>query len=121
VGGQRVVLRSEHRWLLGGFTKFDNIGIAAFSDAGRMWAGGVPYGQDVSIRVSAGVGLLLAIPKQSRRLMRADFAVPLIPDRNAHYEFRFTISTPFSTLWSEPGVIGRLRSATPATNIFSWP
>ena len=121
VGGQRLVLRSEHRWLLGGFTKFDNIGIAAFSDAGRMWAGGVPYGQDVSIRVSAGIGLLLAIPKQSRRLMRADLAVPLVPDRNAHYELRFTISTPFNTLWSEPGAIARLRSATPATNIFSWP
>lgn len=120
-GGERLVLRAEHRWLLGGLTRFDNIGVAVFSDAGKMWAAGVPYGRDEAPRVGAGVGLLLAIPKQSRRLMRADFAVPLVPDRNAHYELRFSISTPFSTLWREPGEIARIRSAAPATSIFSWP
>lgn len=120
-GGERLVLRLERRWLLGGVTRFANVGVAAFSDAGKLWAAGVPYGQNTGPRVGAGVGLLLAIPKQSRRLVRADFALPLVPDHDARYEVRVSISTPFSMLWREPGAIARIRSAIPATNIFSWP
>jgi hypothetical protein len=42
-GGQRVVARYEHRYSYGAVRKLGDLALAGFIDAGRQWAGDVPY------------------------------------------------------------------------------
>ena len=120
-GARRAVLRIERRWVLGGFTRFDNIGIAAFGDAGKMWAGEVPFGVNSDIKASVGLSLLAAVPKQSRRLIRVDFAMPLVRTPHTGFQVRAGITTPILGLWREPRDIARARSLALASNVFTWP
>lgn len=120
-GARRLVLRAERRWVLGGLTRFDNFGIAAFSDVGRTWAGQVPFGVNSGVKASLGVGLLLAVPKESRRLLRVDFAAPLVHDPHAGFEVRVSASAPLAGLWREPSDVARVRSLIPSANVFDWP
>jgi len=122
VGARRAVMRAEHRWVLGRVTRFLGVGMAGFTDIGKMWAGDVPFGVTSGVRASAGAGLLAAVPHQSRRLLRLDVAVPLMRDRHAaSYDFRFTATTPVRTFWREPASIAETRSVTPPVGIFAWP
>lgn len=119
-GAVRSVGRLETRRLVGHFTKHAALGLAAFADAGRTWAGDAPFGVDSRIKVGAGAGLLAAIPPQSRQLWRLDFAVPLSADAHARWEIRLT-ALQMRGFWREPGDVARARvGAAPAT-IFTWP
>ncbi len=120
-GGQRVVARGEHRWLLPGFRGFLGTGVAAFAEAGRLWRGDVPFGRNAS-RASAGVSLLAAIPRDSRRVLRADIAFPFVRGDGAEsYELRFRYTRPLRGFWETPSDLERARVASPASRIFEWP
>ena len=119
-GAVRAIGRLETRRLMGHFTKHAALGVAAFADAGRVWAGDAPFGVDSRIKVGAGVGLLAAIPPQSRQLWRLDLAMPLSADADARWEIRVT-ALQVRGFWKEPGDVARARvGAAPAT-IFTWP
>jgi len=120
-GARRLVLRVERRWVLGGITRFDNIGVAAFGDAGKMWAGNVPYGVTSDVKASVGLSLLAAVPKRSRRLMRVDFAMPLVRTPHAGFQMRAGITTPILGLWREPRDVARARSLALSSDVFTWP
>jgi hypothetical protein len=120
-GARRLVMRIERRWVLGGITRFDNIGIAAFGDAGKMWAGNVPYGTNSEIKASVGLSLLAAVPKQSRRLLRLDFAMPVVRTPHTGFQMRAGITTPILGLWREPRDVARARSLALSSDVFTWP
>lgn len=80
-GGRRVVGTLEHRWYLGApFDLFD-FGSVAFLDAGRIWAGHVPFGTNSPVRASIGAGIRAAFPPGSRQTFRVDIALPVTGSR----------------------------------------
>lgn len=119
-GAVRSVGRLEARQLLGHFTRHVALGLAGFADAGKVWAGDAPFGVDGRIKVGAGVGLLAAIPPQSRQLWRLALAVPLSADPNAGWEIRLT-ALRVRGFWREPGDVARARAGAAPATIFTWP
>jgi hypothetical protein len=120
-GGERVVQRLEERWAMGEFRGLAAVGVAAFTDVGRMWAQGVPFGQNSSTAVGVGFSLLAAVPPQSKRLLRVDFAIPATPDKFARFEIRFSTSSNARTFYVEPRDLARGRERTVPTSIFTYP
>lgn len=122
-GARRLVGRGEHRWSFRrGSSSLVGFGGALFAQVGKTWAGDVPYGVTTNGRASVGLGLLGAVPRNSRRLLRADLAFPLAADPGVRWwEFRFSTSVPVRSFWREPSDISRARSAAPATDLFTWP
>lgn len=119
-GGQRIVLRLEERWSIGQVTRHLDVGVAAFSDAGKLWRGDVPYGVTSPLRTSVGLGLLAAFP-HSRQLWRLDLAVPASTDVNAHrWELRLSFTRVLG-FWREPRDIARVRAGAAPSAIFTWP
>ena len=121
VGARRAVLRAEHRWVIGAQSGWLALGAAMFGDAGKVWAGEVPFGTTTGVRASAGVSILAAVPRQSRRLLRVDFAMPLMDDPDAKFDIRVSTSRSPSEFWREPGDISRLRAVLPPARVFGWP
>ena len=119
-GAARSVARVEERWSFGGVTQHDALGVASFVDAGRVWAGDAPFGVNSRAKVGIGVGLLAALPPQSQRLWRLDFAVPVSPDAHARWEVRLT-GTWTRRFWREPDDVARGRSGAAPSAIFTWP
>lgn len=120
-GARRVVLRVENRWNLG--TVFNNAdyGVALFADAGRMWAGDVPFGVDASLKAGLGVSLLAAVPSESKRLWRVDLAFPVSADPGARFELRLSSSKLGRLGWREPADVRRSREQTVPEGVFNWP
>jgi len=77
-GGRRMLLTLEDRifvrWPLPDV--FDT-GFTLFSDAGRVWAGDVPFGTDSGWRGTLGFGLRFGFPSGTRNVLRADLAFPV--------------------------------------------
>ncbi len=121
VGARRAVLRAEHRWVIGAESGWLALGAAAFGDAGKIWAGDVPFGTTTGVRASAGVSILAAVPRQSRRLLRVDFAMPVVDDPHAKFDIRVSTSRSPRDFWREPGDIARLRAVLPPAGVFGWP
>ncbi len=120
-GAVRGVARVEERWSFGGgLTKRDALGLATFVDAGRVWAGGAPFGVNSRTKVGIGIGLLAAIPPQSQRLWRLDVALPVTPDPNARWEVRLT-GVWTRAFWREPDDVARSRAGAAPSTIFTWP
>jgi hypothetical protein len=91
-GGQRALVTLEDRFYFGWPVPdvFD-LGGALFVDAGRMWAGDVPFGTDSRWRAGAGVGLRGAFPAGARSTYRIDIAWPV--ERGTRLgDFRLTMS-----------------------------
>ena len=77
-GGRRVVVTLEDRVYFGSILAgLADLGASVFADAGRVWAGDVPFGQDSGWRASIGVGLRGAFPSGSRKTYRLDLAIPI--------------------------------------------
>jgi hypothetical protein len=90
--GQRVVLTLEQRQYIGWpFRGLYDTGVTVFADAGRTWAGDVPFGVDSGWRVAAGTGLRFAFPAGSRAVYRVDLAWP-IERRTTLGDFRVLFS-----------------------------
>jgi hypothetical protein len=117
-GARRLVVRGESRWVLGTLGEHIGVGAAAFSDVGTVWAGGIPFGKTTTPRPSIGGSLLLAIPRDSRRLLRLDIAAPLIPTAGAGFEVRVTAELP--STWREPRPVELVRTVAPRIAIFEW-
>ena len=66
-------------------------GGTVFVDAGKIWAGDVPYGEDTNWKTSVGVGLRTSFPAGGRSTYRLDFAWPLERGRGLG-DFRVSLS-----------------------------
>lgn len=120
-GNQRAVLRLEDRLLLGTVKQSADVGMAAFVDAGRLWAGDAPFGVDTKPHVGAGLGLLVSIPPRSKRTFRVDIARALTPDPNARWEFRLTSGDFTREFWADPADVRLARERTVPQSVFNWP
>jgi hypothetical protein len=120
-GGRRAVLRLESRRLWFTTGKNAQWGSAIFSDIGKTWSGDVPFGQTTVARASVGVGLLAAIPPKSRRLLRADIAVPVTGDAPKHWVIRVFAIDATRFFWRDPSDLAPVRAGAPASPIFGWP
>lgn len=120
-GGERSVTRFEERWLLGPVKNLGEVGLAGFTDVGRMWAEGVPYGVNSPTAVGVGFSLLAAVPVHSKRLWRIDFAFPVTRDPNARFEMRFSSTNGAERFYIEPRDIALARTQTVPTQIFEYP
>jgi len=119
-GGVRTVARLEARRSIGQLTRHAALGLATFADAGRMWAGDAPFGINSGMKVGVGLGLLAAIPPQSRQLWRLDVAVPVSADAHARWEIRLSV-TRARDFWREPSDVARARAGAAPSTIFTWP
>jgi hypothetical protein len=92
-GSRRVLLTVEDRYFVRNWpapTVFD-LGLTLFADAGRVWAGEVPYGVDSGWKGTIGGGLRLGFPTGTRGLARLDLAFPLGMDNTRGPIFRVTL------------------------------
>lgn len=121
-GGQRAILRVEERLDLG--TRFHgaaDLGLGFFADAGRLWAGDVPYGSTTPVRYSAGVSLLAALPPRSARMWRLDVAVPNVPGRGLRLAIRISHDDRTTVFWREPMDVAKARERSVPAGLFNWP
>ena len=120
-GGRRLVARTEQRFTLGNPFGLADAGVAVFGDAGRQWAGDVPFGVTTPVKASIGVSLLAAVPRRSTRVWRADLAIPLSAGANASWTVSFTNAdrTPF--VFRSARDIAEVREITVPSSIFAWP
>lgn len=119
VGGQRAVLRLEERRVIPLFTKKADWAVALFADAGRIWAGDVPFGQTSPVRAALGVSLLSAYPAGGKRTYRIDLAIPVNPD-GSKFEIRFSSSDETRSIWRQPNDLSVAHSAAVLQNLGSW-
>jgi hypothetical protein len=119
-GGRRGVLRLEQRQLAFSTRRYAQLGTAIFTDIGQSWSGGVPFGQTTT-RASVGVGLLAAVPPKSRRILRADLAVPVAGDAPKGWVLRVFATDLTRFFWRDPSDLTPVRAGAPASSIFGWP
>src|SRR5207247_539036 len=113
VGAQRLMARVEQRFDLARYQMTRGaFGAAAFLDAGRLWAGDVPFGRNTPIRLSTGVALLGAWPARSQRTLRAELAIPWTRAEGARPEVRFLIREPIAGFFQDPPRIRWARLST---------
>ena len=87
--GRRVVASLENRVDLGWPAPSSmDLGLTFFADAGRAWAGDVPFGMDTGWKTSVGAGLRLGFPAGSVRVTRIDLAWPVGADSGRGPMFR---------------------------------
>ncbi|HEV8445658.1 MAG TPA: hypothetical protein VGQ44_02515 [Gemmatimonadaceae bacterium] len=120
-GGRRMVVRLEERQNRFATGKYSQWGTAIFTDIGKTWAGDVPFGQTTVARASVGVSLLAAVPPTSRRMLRADVAVPVTGDAPKKVVFRVYASDMTRLFWRDPSDLAPVRAGAPTTSIFGWP
>lgn len=119
-GGRRAILRLESRRLWFTTGKNAQWGNAIFTDIGKTWSGDVPFGVSTQ-KASIGVGLLGAIPPKSRRILRADVAVPVTGDSPKHWVVRVYAADLTRFFWRDPSDLAPVRAGAPASGIFGWP
>jgi hypothetical protein len=120
-GGRRAVLRLEQRQTAFGTNRFVQWGTALFTDIGKTWSGDVPFGETTVARASVGVGLLAAVPPKSRRLLRADVAIPVTGGAPKNWVVRVFAIDATRFFWRDPGDVAPVRAGAPASPIFGWP
>jgi hypothetical protein len=120
-GGRRAVVRVEERRLLRPIKERVDAAVGVFADAGKLWAGDVPYGVTTSVRTSVGLSLLSAFPAGGKRTYRLDLALPLNrPPGGARWEMRFSSADRSQFLWQEPFDVASARAGATPSNLLSW-
>jgi hypothetical protein len=77
-GGRRLIVSLEQRSYLGWpYPDLFDLGVVAFADVGKMWAGDAAFGTNSPVRADVGVGLRAALPPGSRNTFRLDVGVPV--------------------------------------------
>ncbi len=121
-GGQRLVMRLENRQFVGQPYGLFDMGVGVFADAGRLWAGDIPYGVNTPMRSSFGVSLLGTAPPASARLWRLDFVVARNPESGGHrFELRMSSTDKTTFFLTEPQDIEVARERTVPSSVFRWP
>jgi len=75
-GAARMLFTIEDRIVLKSLSVMD-FGLSLFADAGKVWAGDVPYGTDSDWVGAVGFGLRMGFPAGGRGLARLDLAFPV--------------------------------------------
>jgi hypothetical protein len=121
-GGQRFVARLDNRLFVGRPFNLADLGVAAFYDTGRLWAGDIPYGVTTPLYSSLGVSLLGAAPIRSARIWRLDLAYAIRPEPGGHrWELRVSSRDRTTFFLAEPNDIGNTRERTVPSSVFRWP
>lgn len=120
-GGQRLVIRLEDRWYIGGLFDQADVGVSPFLDAGFLRAGDAPFGQSTPFKFGAGIGILGAAPRGSQSTWRLDVGFALSPDPNANWEIRLSKTNTRRVGYREPSDITASREQSVPSSIFSWP
>lgn len=121
-GGQRLVGRLEHRMFLGRPFDAGDLGVGVFADAGRLWAGDIPYGVTTPFRSSIGISLLATAPAASARMWRLDLAFAVNPEAvGNHVELRIGNTDKTTFFLAEPSDISAARERTVPSSVFRWP
>jgi hypothetical protein len=120
-GSKRLIARAEDRYLIGRYKQLASIAAAGFFEAGKIWAGDSPFGVTTPVSAVAGFSLLAAVPPQSRRTFRADFAFPVRGVGRHGIEVRMTVSDVTRTFRLEPRDIFSSRERSVPATVFNWP
>jgi len=120
-GGRRAIMRLEQRWVFGDVRGNADAAAALLAEAGRMWAGDVPFGESTPVKYAIGTSLLAALPPGSQRLWRLDLMLPLDRSAGAHLELRLRSENRTRVFWREPRDIERSRERSLPQRIFQWP
>ncbi len=121
-GGQRFVARFDDRQFVGRPYNLGDLGVGAFADAGRLWAGDIPYGVDTPVRASVGLSLFGAVPVGSPRMWRVDVAYVVRPEPDGHrWELRLTNTNRTTFFLPEPSDISATRERSIPSSVFRWP
>ncbi|HWL39379.1 MAG TPA: hypothetical protein VNO75_04000 [Gemmatimonadaceae bacterium] len=120
-GARRLIARVEDRYVAGRYKDVGTFGFAGFVEGGKLWAGDAPFGVDTPLHASIGFSILGAVPPQSRRLWRADFAFPVKGDRRGGLEVRISSNDLTRTFRVEPRDIRNSRARSVPSNVFNWP
>ena len=121
-GERRNVAHGEVRWSGESLIRRADVGLAAFTEVGTLWAGDAPYGVNAT-RASVGFSLLAAYPTRSKRMYRADFAFPLTRagEGKGRIEVRFSSLDRTQTFATEPRDVTAARTGTEPSRLFAWP
>jgi hypothetical protein len=120
-GARRLVARVEDRYVFGRYKELATLGVAGFAEGGKLWAGDAPFGVNTPLSASLGFSILGALPPQSRRMWRADFAFPVKGDRRGGLEVRISSTDLTRTFRIEPRDIRNSRARSVPSNVFNWP
>jgi len=124
-GAARGVGRAEYRTLIRPPIRLLRAAatwaVAGFVDGGRVWRGDVPFGNTSPTVASAGVSLLVGIPRASRQLWRVDLAEPLVHQPRSGLELRVSSGSAARTWWTEPPDVTRSREKTVTPSLYSYP
>ncbi|MFL5618076.1 MAG: hypothetical protein ACJ79A_06760 [Gemmatimonadaceae bacterium] len=120
-GGQRLVARFEHRYSHGAVRNIGDLAVAGFIDAGRQWAGDVPFGVTTPVKGSIGLSLLASVPPRSARVWRADLAFPVSRGARASWTLRFTNLDRTAFTFRDARDVATGRELTVPSSIFAWP
>jgi hypothetical protein len=120
-GSRLAVGRFERRLRLGGFGGSVGFGGAAFVDAAKLWSGDAPLGVTTDPQFSAGVGFLVALPRNSRKTIRIDASYPFTqPDGVGGFDVRLTVTNAGRTYWREPAAFQRSRIVPMLRSLLGW-
>ena len=122
-GNIRFVSRLEDRWYLGRVRDQADIGMAVFTDAGRVWKGDAPlgYGTSTPLKFGAGLSVLVAVPPGSKVTYRLDIARALSPDSRARWQFRVSFTDANRLGYREPRDVRSGRELVTPNSVFTWP
>ena len=121
-GARRNVAHGEVRWSGESMVRRADVGLAAFSEVGTLWAGDAPYGVNAT-RASVGFSVLAAYPSRAKRLYRADVAFPLTRSGagSGRIEVRFSSLDRTQSFATEPRDVSVARTGTEPSRLFAWP
>lgn len=120
-GARRLVLRSEERWLIGDVRGSADLGVTAFAEAGRLWLGDAALGANTPWRPAIGAGIVIAVPRRSQRVWRAEVAVPVASGAGGKFAIRLSSADMTPRWWVEPYDLRRSGRRTVLGDLFSWP
>jgi hypothetical protein len=117
--GSRVVVHGEERYFLGGAFGFADLGAAVFAEGARGWAGDAAFGENTGFLATVGVGLRVAVPRDSRRTYRLDLAIPL--SRGLAPQLTLAVRQQFGIFDGEPVDVIRSRERISSVTVFDFP
>jgi len=120
-GGRRVTARLEQRRLVSRESFWADLAVGTFLDAGRIWAGDVPFGETSPLMASTGISVQAAYPSGGKRLYRVDFGVPLRRGPgDASFVVRFSATDRTLNRTPEPRDVIRARLEAGPASLLRW-